>query len=107
MDRAATLLQGLRRQLEKWLDTIKRTTGATAVVLLPAPPGAFIHPGEFVLRVEWKTKSGETKSFEHYYTRGEVFGSSYGGNPLTWRVEKRACDHAREFMRQVLAFRGV
>jgi hypothetical protein len=101
MDRGVVLLQGLRRQLEKWLDPIKRSTCASKVSFVP------LMNGEFLLRVEWTLRDGTTRGYDHEFTRSMAFGSSYGNSPLAWRIERRACDHARECIRQVLAARGV
>jgi hypothetical protein len=101
MDRAEALLQGLRRQLEYRFDSIRRSTGATGVAFVVKPGG------EFAIEVTWKMKDGEVKTFLRHFTKQEVFGSSYSGNPMAWRVERRACDYARDCIRQVLAARGV
>jgi hypothetical protein len=100
MDRGAILLQGLRGQLEGWLDTIKRATSATSVSFVTHAQG------EFTLRIEWK-KDGAVQHFDRMFTRPEVFGASYGHSPMSWRVQRRACDYARDVMRQVLSARGV
>jgi 3-phenylpropionate/cinnamic acid dioxygenase small subunit len=100
MDRGEALLQGLRRQLEHRLDSIRRSVGATTVSIVPQPDG------EFSIRVEWVMKDG-TKTFDHSFTQRSVFGASYMGSPMAWRVEKKACDYARDCIRQVLAARGV
>ena len=101
MDRATALLQGLRDQLQHWFDPIKRATGATSVT--------YVHRenGEFAVRIEWKMKNGELKNFEREFTRQELFGASYTNSPMSWRIQRRACDYARDTMRQVLAARGV
>lgn len=101
VDRGTVLLQGLRQQLQGWADPIRRATCATSVTFIPH------ELGEFTLRVEWMSKEGTTKTFDRKFTRQEVFGSSYGHSPAGWRVERRACDHARDTMRQVLEARGV
>ena len=101
MDRGDALLNGLRNQMERWQDPIKRATCAATVSFISR------QNGEFTVRVEWRQKDCEAKTFDYEVTRKGVFGASYGHSPLTWRVEKRACDYARDVMRQVLAARGV
>lgn len=101
MDRAEALLQGLRRQLEHRFDSIRRSTGATGVAFVIKPGG------EFAIEVTWKPKDGEAKSFYRHFTKRELFGASYNGSPAAWRIERRACDYARDCIRQVLAARGV
>lgn len=100
MDRATALLQGLRTQLGCWVATIQRGVGATELEFVDAPQG------EFLLRVRWKTAAGE-KVHERLFSREYVFGSTAAGNPLAFRVQKRACDYAKDFMREVLAQRGA
>jgi hypothetical protein len=99
MDRGDALLQGLRQQLERWFDPIRRSTGATGVEFVAHPNG------EFALRVKWW--DGGDRHHDRVFTRQEVFGASYGNTPLSWRVQRRACDYARDCIRQVLTVRGV
>lgn len=101
MDRGTTLLQGLRAQLGCWFDTIRRGVGATDLECTPA------ENGEFILRVTWKTKAGEEKKHERLFSRDFVFGHTATGSPLAFRVQKRACDYAKDFMREILAMRGA
>jgi hypothetical protein len=101
MDRGYALLQGLRVQLERWTDTIRKATCATAVSFVPQTEG------EFALRIEWKLKTGEVKTFDRVFTRREVFGASYRRQPHAWQVERRACDYARDCIQKVLTERGV
>ena len=101
MDRGTILLNGLRSQLVGWLDVIRRGVGATDISIVQGGDG------EFTVHVEWTTKGGELQSFDKPFTRQEVFGASYGHTPLTWRVQRRACDYARDIMRQILSARGV
>lgn len=97
MDHGAVLLQGLRNQLQGWMQTIKRATCATDVLFVP------LADGEFVLRVEWQYKGGEKKTFDRTFSKSEILGT----NPAQWRVQRRACDYARDIMRDVLAARGA
>ena len=101
MDRGEVLLNSLRHKLEGWTPTIRRSVYARAVTILPQPRG------EFVVRVEWVTKGGETKTFERAFTRKGVFGASYSRGHLNWHVERKSCDYARELIQQVLNERGV
>jgi hypothetical protein len=101
LDRGHALLQGLRHQLERWFDTIRKATGATRVFFVAHPDG------EFALRVEWETKAGEKMFYDRMFTREEVFGASYRNSVASWQVQRRACDYARDCMRQVLSARGV
>lgn len=101
MDRGIVLLQGLRAKLEgSWLDSIRRATGATSITFEP------LSTGEFVLVVSWKNGEQE-HSFKKEFTKALVLGSSLRRPMAEWHVEKRACDHAKDIMREVLAQRGV
>ncbi len=100
MDRGLTLLQGLRTQIGCWFDTIQRGVGATELECADADNG------EFILRARWKTKDGE-KTHERHFSRDFVFGHTASGSPLAFRVQKRACDYAKDFMREILALRGA
>jgi len=97
MDHGAVLLQGLRNQLQGWMQTIQRATCATAVSFVALPEG------EFTLRVEWQHKGGEKKVFDRVFSKSEILGT----NPAQWRVQRRACDYARDIMRDVLSARGA
>ena len=101
-DRATVLLTSLQNNLHGWLNTIKRGTGATSVELIPVPDGS----GEFSIEVIWD-KAGERKSVTKVFTRAYVFGDSMRLSPLAWTVQRRACDHARDVMREVLTQLGV
>jgi hypothetical protein len=100
-DRGTILLNGLLSQLRGWFDTIRRATYAKELTVLPLPDG------EFTIRVTWQPKDGAEKHFDKTFTRKDMFGASYGHSPMAWRVERRACDHARDLMRAVLAEQGV
>jgi len=100
MDRGTALLQNLRKKLEGWVSPIQRATGASSVEFIPRDAG------EFSICVAWK--SGDTLcSFDRLFARKEVFGASYALGPSSWHVQKRACDYARDLIRQVLEQRGV
>lgn len=101
MDRGALLLQGLRTQLGCWFTTIQRGAGLTSLEVVDGPDGAF------TLLAEWKTKEGKPEFFSCDFTRELVFGRTAGGSPLAYRVQKRACDYAKDFMREILARRGA
>jgi hypothetical protein len=101
MDRGTVLLQTLCGQLRGWADPIRRATYATSVDFLPGKDG------EFTLRVVWPSREDGPQHYDKEFTRPEVFGVSYAGSPLAWRVQRRACDYARDVMREVLAARGA
>lgn len=101
MDRGAVLLQGLRERLnDGWMGSIRRATGAHQATF--AMDGA----GEFTVRVVWK-HGEEEKVYEKKFTKAYVLGPSIHRPMAEWRLEKRACDYARDIMREVLAQRGA
>jgi hypothetical protein len=100
MDRAGVLLQQLRTKLGTWMDSIRRATGATSVTFVTRDGG------EFSIRVIWKQSDGE-RAFEKEFTKTRCLGASLQRPQTEWRVEKRACDYAREIMSEVLAQRGA
>ena len=103
MDRGAALLNDLRNKLQGgWYGPIQRASGGK-LEFLALPNGA---PGEFLVRVTWETPVS-VRTFEKAFTRQLAFGSSYTLSPMAWRVERRACDHARAVIREVLQHRGV
>jgi hypothetical protein len=83
-----------------WVDTIRRGVGATDLEMADAPEG------EFILRVKWKNHDGE-RVHERLFSREFVFGPTFSGSPLAYCVQKRACDYAKDFMREILTQRGV
>ncbi len=99
MDRQTTLLQQLRAQLGPWLDVIRRGVGATAVEVVT------VERGEFFVRATWKVPDGE-RMHEQFFSRDFVFGST-AEQPLACRAQRRPCDYARDFMREILTQRGV
>lgn len=94
-------MQRLRAQLAVWEGTITRGVGATSFTITPAEES-----GAFSMRAEWKSANG-TCSHEKLFSPELVFGRTYGGSPLALAVQKRACDYARDFMREVLNQRGL
>jgi len=98
-------MQQLRAQLEPWHRAIKRGVGATEIEVIPMPQDR----GEFILKVTWRTPNGERvqRTYERLFSQEFVFGRTYGGDPLALAVQKRACDYARDFMREVLNMRGA
>jgi hypothetical protein len=101
MDRGVVILQALRDKLDAgWLRPIQRTTGAHSISFVPHGDG------EFSIRVAWKVGDKE-QAYEKKFTKAYVLGSSFHRPMLEWRLEKRACDHARDIMRDVLAQRGA
>jgi hypothetical protein len=101
MDRGAVILQALREKLERgWTESIRRSTGAHSVSFKP------LTGGEFALVVAWKN-GDKDHVFEKEFTRAYVLGASLHRPMPEWHLQKRACDHARDVMREVLAQRGV
>ena len=95
MDRGAALLAALRAKLEARRDVVQRSTYAT-VTFHTRPDG------EFSVKVTWP---GGT--YEKVFDRAFVFGASYRRPSPQWTVQRRACDHTRDIIREVLAARGV
>lgn len=96
MDRGAALLQGLLTNLRQWAPHIRRVTCASEVEVEYGDRGAFS------LVVSWPGGSHRRD-----YTREFVFGASYSLSPDAWAVQRRACDYARDLMREVLQQRGA
>ncbi len=96
LNHSGALLQGLRKKLDTWLASIERATGATSVAYVQ------LEGDEFALRVEWAEHS-----YQREFTRASVFKGTFHRPQVEWRVEKRACDYAREIIREVLSQRGV
>jgi hypothetical protein len=84
------------------LDVIRRGVGAQKVEFSPREGGK-----EFAVVVTYTTKEGKTVVHESLFTQARVFGESKRGSLQAWRVQKKACDYAREVMREVLEKRGV
>ena len=101
-DRAEVLLQGLRVRLQEWFPIIKRATGAMDVCWVPISDGAF------TVNVTWMMKD-RPHPYQHStsFTHQKVFGESYKHSPQAWRVQRKACDYARDIIRSVLTERGV
>lgn len=95
MDRGAALLAALRTRLEARRDVIARSTYAT--VAFHARPD-----GEFAVQVTWP---GST--YEKVFTRAFVFGASFCRPSPQWVAQRRACDHVRDIITEVLRQRGV
>jgi hypothetical protein len=95
MDRGTALLADLRAKLEARCGVIQRSTYAT--VVLQARPD-----GEFAVQVTWPDGT-----YEKVFTRAFVFGASIRRAPPLWAVQRRACDHARDIITEVLRQRGV
>ena len=100
MDRGTVLLQVFLTALKSWFPMIERATYSKVEV----SPGA---GGEFTLTVRWKNKDGTDGSFQREYSRAYCFGASYHLAPAAWQVERRTCDHAKDFVRSYLSVRGV
>jgi hypothetical protein len=100
--RDVLLMKTLTGQLQGWLDVIKRGTAADKVEIVPKEAGR-----EFAIVISYRTKDGQAHTFESYFSRERVFGVSLRGAPLTWCIQKRGCDYAREVLREVLEHRKV
>jgi hypothetical protein len=100
MDRGAALLRDLQDKLKAWTDYIRRCTNGEV---------AFVQKsgGEFDLVVRWPNKGSSAGEHVKSFTRQFVFGGTFSLSPNAWAIEKRACDHARDVVREVLAKRGV
>lgn len=100
--RDVLLMKTLMGQLQGWLDVIRRGTAADVVEIVPSNGGR-----EFSIVIRYKTKEGEARTFESHFSQQRVFGASMNGAPLTWCIQRRGCDYAREVLREVLESRGV
>jgi hypothetical protein len=63
--------------------------------------------GEFSVRFLWRDKSGKAAQFERRFTPEYCFGPTHKLQPLAWRHQRKACEHARTVARDVLQARGV
>jgi hypothetical protein len=101
MDRGVVILQELRKRLnDGWMGGIRRATGAHQATFVMNDDGAF------TVRVVWKVGE-EERSYEKKFTKAYVLGASIHKPMAEWSLQKRACDHARDIMREVLALRGA
>jgi hypothetical protein len=101
MDRGSIILQELRKRLnDGWIGGIRRATGAHQVTFVVNDDG------EFTVRVVWKVGE-EERVYEKKFTKAYVLGASIHRPMAEWSLQRRACDHARDIMREVLAQRGV
>jgi hypothetical protein len=87
MNHPQARLRNLQRRLTPWLDPIRRATGADALHFVHHPDGSFD------LVAEW--------------TRGAAAGARLSRSFADSSLDRRVCDHARDFMRAVLVERGV
>ncbi len=101
MDRGSHLLQELKSKLQAWSSYIQRSTHATAVLFEP------LERGEFRVVVRWLNKNREPGEHTKDFTRPFVFGATFTLTPLAWAVEKKACEHARDIVQEILRERGV
>ena len=95
MDRGETLLRGLQDKLKAWADYIQRCTHAT-VSFVP------MAHGEFEVVVNWPAQGGPAGEYKKAFTRSFVFGGTFQLSPNAWTIERKACDHARDIVRDVL-----
>jgi hypothetical protein len=101
MDRSVALMRALQRRLAGWFDVIRRATGAQDLRFENHDDGSFS------LVAEWAGGSRDASSFAKMFTREKVFGRSHALPSEAQFVERRACDHARDFIREILERRGV
>ena len=95
MSRSDELLQQFQQHMVRWARPIRNGTGATDLVFSVVPGDGF------TLRVVWKN-GGE---YVRHYSKVFIFGQGY--DEMSCSIKKRACDYARDFMREVLAQRGA
>jgi len=100
--RDVLLMKVLIDQMQGWLDVIRRGTAADKVEIVPKEGLR-----EFAVVIHYRTKDGQPKTFESYFSRQRVFGASLQGKAQTWAIQRRACDYAREVLREALENRGV
>lgn len=100
MDRGAALLRGLQDKLKAWADYIRRCTNGEVVFTQQSG-------GEFDITVRWPNKGSAAGEYTKSFTKPFVFGGTYTLSQNAWAIEKKACDHARDIVREVLARRGA
>lgn len=89
-------MQVLWNGIGRWCDTIRRATGASTVSMQNVPDDGFI------LRAKWA--NGE---YTRHFSKDYVFGGTRSLNEGAWHTQKKVCEYAREFMREVLHIRGA
>lgn len=100
MDRGAALLRDLQDKLKAWADYIRRCTNGEVVFVQK-------NGGEFDLVVRWPNRGSAAGEYTKTFTRQFVFGATFSLHPNAWAIEKKACEHARAVVREVLQRRGV
>lgn len=100
--RDVLLMRMLQSQMAGWISVIQRGVGADLVEFSPREGGK-----EFTIVVTYRSKAGEMVKYESHFSQDRVFGASMRGALVTWRIQKKACDFARDVMREVLEKRGV
>lgn len=100
MDRAQVLLQAFQHRLKNHLPFMTRATKAQ-VEFVPRSGG------EFAIVARWKNRDGADGQFIQEYNKAYCLGATLSLSPEAWLVQGRACDHARDLVRCVLAARGV
>ena len=101
MDVIKPQLQALLVQARAWEDRLKRTILADSVVFTVDSDTK-----EFTMTANWLDKTGAVKSHSRFFSRDLLFGpiSSRGPRPM---MQRKLCDLMKEFMREVLALRGI
>lgn len=101
MDRGGALMQGLQGKLKAWADYIKRCTYGEVTFVQKTG-------GEFDVVVRWpSTRGGPAGEYTKSFTRRYAFGGTFSLSPNAWSVERRACEHARDIVREILEKRGT
>lgn len=95
--RTLILLERFRGMFLPWMKKIVHGVGHPTAVL------EVDKSGEFTIRLNWKDGMSLTRKV----TRQDIFGKSYEGQEITWVVEKRPCDLAKEIISETLHKRGV
>lgn len=97
LDRGDALLQELLQRLQSgWLTSISRGTGAR-IDVEPVPGDGF--------RLIARWKGGQ--EYARHFSKRYVLGRSYSLPSSSFRLERKVCDYAKAFMREVLEQRGV
>lgn len=99
MDRPRALLQDLRNKLSRQhLVRIQRALGGGEARIVLGNEGEFV--------IEFHPLKG-AEVYRKEFTRALVFASTMHLSPHAWAIEKRACDYAQDFVREVLQKRGI
>lgn len=98
MSQLQRAMQGFRSDLVSRIPRIKKGAYLTEVRV------GGVQRGQFSITGLWKNKDGTTGSYSKVFGQADVF--SHIG-PRGFRLVKRQCRHADDFIREVLRIRGV